>query len=98
MGVADAHALPRASRSQPPDDAKTDGRGSLTRSAVGDARVANVTPHKKRRVLPLLGVVLCAFALWVLHRELGSYGYADVGAQLLALPRRALVLACLLTV
>ena len=49
------------------------------------------------RVTPLLGVALFAFALWLLHRELRNYHYADLVRVLRALPHDRLWLAVGLT-
>ena len=50
-----------------------------------------------RRLLPLLGLLLFAGSLWVLHRELHHVRYAEVVAALRALPRGRVALALLLT-
>lgn len=49
------------------------------------------------RLSPLLGVALFAFALWLLHRELRNYHYADLVRVLKNLPRGRLWLAVGLT-
>ena len=49
------------------------------------------------RLTPLLGVALFAFALWLLHRELRNYRYADLVRVLRNLPRANLWLAVALT-
>jgi phosphatidylglycerol lysyltransferase len=49
------------------------------------------------RLAPLLGVALFAFALWLLHRELRNYRYADLVRVLRALPRARIWLAVALT-
>jgi len=49
------------------------------------------------RLTPLLGVALFAFALWLLHRELRNYRYADLVRVLRALPRARIWLAVALT-
>jgi phosphatidylglycerol lysyltransferase len=49
------------------------------------------------RLTPLLGVALFAFALWLLHRELRNYRYADLVRVLRELPRGRIWLAVALT-
>jgi phosphatidylglycerol lysyltransferase len=49
------------------------------------------------RLTPLFGVALFAFALWLLHRDLRNYHYADLVRVLRALPRSRLWLAVGLT-
>jgi len=46
---------------------------------------------------PLFGIALFAFALWLLHRELRNYHYADLARELRNLPRSRLLLAVVLT-
>lgn len=50
------------------------------------------------RLTPILGVALFAFALWLLHRELRNYHYADLVRVLRNLPRARLWWAVGLTV
>ncbi|MFL5539088.1 MAG: bifunctional lysylphosphatidylglycerol flippase/synthetase MprF [Longimicrobiaceae bacterium] len=49
------------------------------------------------RVTPLLGVALFAFALWLLHRQLRNYHYADLVRVVRNLPHGRLWLAVALT-
>lgn len=46
---------------------------------------------------PLVGIALFVFALWLLHRELRNYHYADLARELRNLPRARLLAAVALT-
>jgi len=50
-----------------------------------------------RLAVPIAGFVLFAGALWILHRELRSYRYADLVRELAHLPRPRVLLAVALT-
>ncbi|HSU15912.1 bifunctional lysylphosphatidylglycerol flippase/synthetase MprF [Longimicrobium sp.] len=67
-------------------------------------RDANLGKHKRKSGLqrlhaltPLFGIALFAFALWLLHRELRNYHYADLKRELRNLPHSRLLLAVALT-
>ncbi|HET7462815.1 MAG TPA: bifunctional lysylphosphatidylglycerol flippase/synthetase MprF [Longimicrobium sp.] len=53
--------------------------------------------RRLRSLTPLLGVALFGFALWLLHRELRNYHYADLVRELRGIPRSRLMLAVGLT-
>ncbi|HET6371181.1 MAG TPA: phosphatidylglycerol lysyltransferase domain-containing protein, partial [Nitrospiria bacterium] len=46
---------------------------------------------------PLLGLLIFAGAVWVLHRELTHYRYHDIVSQLRAIPRQRVLIAVVLT-
>ena len=50
-----------------------------------------------RYVGPLLGLLIFAGAVWVLHRELTHYRYHDIVSQLRAIPRQRVLIAVVLT-
>jgi phosphatidylglycerol lysyltransferase len=67
-------------------------------------RGRDLSKHKSKSGLqrlhaltPLFGIALFAFALWLLHRELRNYHYADLARELRNLPRSRLMLAVVLT-
>jgi len=49
------------------------------------------------RLSPVVGVALFGFALWLLHRDLANYRYADLARELRSIPRSRLLLAVGLT-
>src|SRR4051812_18938519 len=49
------------------------------------------------RLSPLVGVALFGFALWLLHRDLANYRYADLARELRNIPRSRLLVAVGLT-
>jgi phosphatidylglycerol lysyltransferase len=50
-----------------------------------------------RRLGPILGLILFAAAVWVLHRELVRYRYHDIVSQLRAIPPKNVLVAVALT-
>jgi len=53
--------------------------------------------RRLRSLTPLIGVALFGFALWLLHRELRNYHYADLVRELRGIPRSRLLLAVAMT-
>jgi phosphatidylglycerol lysyltransferase len=53
--------------------------------------------HIVQNLAPLIGVLLFAVALWVLHHELRAYHYHDVLQQVATLPLSHVLLALILT-
>ncbi|HET7231198.1 MAG TPA: lysylphosphatidylglycerol synthase domain-containing protein, partial [Longimicrobium sp.] len=53
--------------------------------------------RRLRSLTPLIGVALFGFAVWLLHRELRNYHYADLVRELRGIPRSRLLFAVAMT-
>lgn len=64
---------------------------------MSDTALKSPAPHTLKRLLPLVGMMVFAAAIWLLERELGDQHLADAVAYAATLPTSAVLLAAVFT-